>query len=89
MWFSEGVILMLSRRFGIEFAPEVVKADGNVHNLARRICNAKRVLVCSRLPPYLTTYFFLAAEADYEYYIAQAPYSLTRNGATTPTEGKE
>lgn len=49
---------MLSRRFGIEFAPEVVKADGNVHNLARRICNAKRVLVCSRLPPYLTTYFF-------------------------------
>lgn len=40
---------MLSGRFGIEFAPEVVKADGNVHNLARRICNAKRVLVCSRL----------------------------------------
>jgi phosphatidylethanolamine N-methyltransferase len=53
---------MLSRRFGIEFAPEVVKADGNVHSLARRICNAKRVL---------------------------APYSLTKNGATTPTEGKE
>jgi phosphatidylethanolamine N-methyltransferase len=41
---------MLSRRFGIEFAPEVVKADGNVHNLALRICNAKRVLVCSHLP---------------------------------------
>lgn len=32
-------------RFGIEFAPEVVQADGNVQNLAWRICNAKRVLV--------------------------------------------
>ena len=33
-------------RFGIEFAPEVVQADGNVRNLAWRICNAKKVLVC-------------------------------------------
>ena len=32
-------------RFGIEFAPEVVQADGNVKNLAWRICNAKKVLV--------------------------------------------
>lgn len=32
-------------RFGIEFAPEVVRADGTVRNLAWRICNAKRVLV--------------------------------------------
>lgn len=32
-------------RFGIEFAPEVVQADGNVRNLAWRICNAKKVLV--------------------------------------------
>ena len=32
-------------RFGIEFAGEVVKADGNVRNLAWRICNAKQVLV--------------------------------------------
>ena len=32
-------------RFGIELAPEVVRADGNVRNLAWRICNAKRVLV--------------------------------------------
>lgn len=30
--------------FGIEFAPEVVRADGNVRNLAWRICNAKQVL---------------------------------------------
>lgn len=32
-------------RFGIEFAPEVVQADGTVRNLAWRICNAKKVLV--------------------------------------------
>lgn len=33
-------------RFGIELAPQVVQADGTVRNLAWRICNAKRVLVC-------------------------------------------
>lgn len=32
-------------RFGIEFAPEVVLADGSVKNLAWRVCNAKKVLV--------------------------------------------
>jgi hypothetical protein len=32
-------------RFGIEFAPEVVQADGNVRNLAWRVMNAKKVLV--------------------------------------------
>jgi hypothetical protein len=36
---------LTSDRFGIEFAPEVVKADGNVKNLAWRICNAKKALV--------------------------------------------
>lgn len=36
----------MGRRFGIEFAPEVVQADGTVRNLAWRICNAKKVLVC-------------------------------------------
>jgi hypothetical protein len=34
-----------NNRFGIEFAPEVVLADGSVQNLAWRICNAKKVLV--------------------------------------------
>ena len=44
-------------RFGIEFAPEVVLADGNVRNLSWRVCNAKKVLVsipkhyCRVLPP--------------------------------------
>ena len=37
--------MLMERRFGIELAPEVVQADGNVQNLAWRICNAKKVLV--------------------------------------------
>lgn len=45
-----GTIYLLSSdtnraRFGVEFAPQVVQADGNVRNLAWRICNAKKVLV--------------------------------------------
>ena len=41
------VLVGLTRcgRFGIEFAPEVVRADGNVKNMAWRVCNAKNVLV--------------------------------------------
>lgn len=39
--------MLTHHRFGLELAPEVVQADGNVRNLAWRICNAKRVLVCS------------------------------------------
>lgn len=34
-------------RFGVEFAPAVVRSDGNIRNLAWRICNAKKVLVSS------------------------------------------
>lgn len=37
--------MLTTIRFGIEFAPEVVLADGSVQNLAWRICNAKKVLV--------------------------------------------
>lgn len=36
---------MLWDSFGVDFAPGVVQADGNVKKLAWRICNAKRVLV--------------------------------------------
>jgi phosphatidylethanolamine N-methyltransferase len=43
--FSRRVVFAVSHMFGIEFAPEVVQADGNVKNLAWRICNAKKVLV--------------------------------------------
>jgi hypothetical protein len=44
----DGVVydyVLMTLRFGIEFAPEVVQADGNVRNLAWRICNAKKILV--------------------------------------------
>lgn len=42
---EEALLALTSYRFGIEFAPEVVQADGNVRNLAWRVCNAKKVLV--------------------------------------------
>ncbi len=61
--YAKRVVYAVHHMFGIEFAPEVVLADGNVKNLAWRICNAKKVLVCdcfmavhprvSRLPPFL------------------------------------
>lgn len=41
LWSRSNKVL----RFGIEFAPAVVRADGNVRNMAWRICNAKKVLV--------------------------------------------
>lgn len=44
--YSRRVVHAVHYMFGIEFAPEVVRADGNVMNLAWRICNAKQVLVC-------------------------------------------
>ncbi|KAF2459033.1 phosphatidylethanolamine N-methyltransferas-like protein [Lineolata rhizophorae] len=43
--FAKRVVFAVHQMFGIEFAPEVVQADGNVKNLAWRICNAKKVLV--------------------------------------------
>ncbi|PGG96147.1 phosphatidylethanolamine N-methyltransferase [Helicocarpus griseus UAMH5409] len=42
--YSKRVVFAVHQMFGIEFAPEVVRADGNVRNLAWRICNAKKVL---------------------------------------------
>lgn len=47
--FARRVVYAIQMMFGIEFAPEVVKADGKVSNLAWRIWEAKKVLV-SRLP---------------------------------------
>ncbi|KAA8648246.1 hypothetical protein EYZ11_006730 [Aspergillus tanneri] len=60
--YAKRVIFAVHQMFGVEFAPEVVRADGTIRNLAWRICNAKRVL---------------------------APYSMSRNGTSTPTEQKE
>ena len=43
--YSKRVVYAVRHMYGIELAPEVVQADGNVKNLAWRICNAKKVLV--------------------------------------------
>lgn len=43
--FARRVVYAIQMMFGIEFAPEVVKTDGNVRNLAWRIWEAKKVLV--------------------------------------------
>lgn len=42
--YARRVVYAIQQMFGIEFAPAVVPADGNVRNLAWRICNAKQVL---------------------------------------------
>lgn len=43
--YARRVVYAIHQMFGIEFAPGVVLADGNVKKLAWRICNAKLVLV--------------------------------------------
>ena len=48
--YAKRVVFAIQHMFGIEFAPAVVPADGNVKKLAWRICNAKQVLVRPRLP---------------------------------------
>ncbi|KAF2102944.1 phosphatidylethanolamine N-methyltransferase [Rhizodiscina lignyota] len=42
--WAKRVVFAVHQMFGIEFAPEVVQADGTVRKLAWRICNAKKVL---------------------------------------------
>jgi phosphatidylethanolamine N-methyltransferase len=42
--YAKRVVYVIHHMFGIEFAPEVVKADGKVENLAWRIWEAKKVL---------------------------------------------
>ncbi|KAH9887760.1 phosphatidylethanolamine N-methyltransferase [Xylariomycetidae sp. FL2044] len=42
--YGKRIVFAVRQMFGIEFAPAVVPADGNVRNLAWRICNAKQVL---------------------------------------------
>jgi phosphatidylethanolamine N-methyltransferase len=45
--YAKRVVYAIRNMFGIEFAPAVVPADGNVRRLAWRVCNAKQVLVSS------------------------------------------
>ncbi|EEY14707.1 phosphatidylethanolamine N-methyltransferase [Verticillium alfalfae VaMs.102] len=42
--YAKRVVYAIHQAFGVEFAPAVVPADGNVKKLAWRICNAKQVL---------------------------------------------
>ncbi|QUC20151.1 uncharacterized protein UV8b_04392 [Ustilaginoidea virens] len=42
--YAKRIVYAIREIFGIEFAPAVVLADGNVRKLAWRICNAKEVL---------------------------------------------
>lgn len=43
--YARRIVYAVKEMFGVDFAPEVVQADGNVRRLAWRICNAKKVLV--------------------------------------------
>lgn len=43
--YAKRVVYAIHHMFGIEFAPAVVPADGNVRRLAWRVCSAKEVLV--------------------------------------------
>lgn len=47
--YAGRVVYAVKEAFGVDFAREVVQADGCVRRLAWRICNAKKVLV-SRFP---------------------------------------
>ncbi|KIX08228.1 uncharacterized protein Z518_02884 [Rhinocladiella mackenziei CBS 650.93] len=42
--YAKRIVYVVHQMFGIEFSPEVVKADGKVENLAWRIWEAKKVL---------------------------------------------
>lgn len=46
--YARRIVYAVREMFGVDFTPEVVKADGNVRRLSWRICNARKVLVsCS------------------------------------------
>ena len=49
--FAKRAVYAVKEMFGIEFAPEVIKADGKIENLAWRIWEAKKVLVSRRSSP--------------------------------------
>jgi phosphatidylethanolamine N-methyltransferase len=57
--YAKRVVFAVHQMFGVEFAPAVVQADGNVRNLAWRICNAKQVLVSEM---YTCFFFFFSSE---------------------------
>jgi phosphatidylethanolamine N-methyltransferase len=68
--YAKRVVYAIHHMFGVEFAPGVVPADGNVRKLAWRICSAKEVLVSSVCGIAIYTGYY----ADEE---IQAPYSMS------------
>lgn len=77
--YAKRIVYAIREMFGIEFAPAVVLADGNVRKLAWRISNAKEVLVCA------IHQLYLAIETWTDEIQMQAPYSMSHSkGTTTP-----
>lgn len=74
--YAKRVVYAMHRMFGIEFAPEIVQADGNIRNLAWRVCNAKQVLVIH--PVSVCRLSTLTSD--------QAPYMSLSKGKGTPTQ---
>lgn len=56
--YAKRVVYAIHHMFGVEFAPAVVRSDGNVRKLAWRICNAKQVLVCLSPGKLMFSFFF-------------------------------
>jgi phosphatidylethanolamine N-methyltransferase len=79
--YAKRVVYAIQHMFGVEFAPAVVPADGNVRKLAWRICSAKEVLVSFLLSPKMDGWRMLT--------VMQAPYSMSqRQGPSTPVRDK-
>jgi phosphatidylethanolamine N-methyltransferase len=86
--FAKRVVYAVQAMFGVEFAPEVVQADGKVSNLAWRIWEAKKVLVSHPHNQNAHSCPMVMASANGSPPI-QAPYSMSRSkGTSTPTEEK-
>lgn len=89
--YAKRVVYAIRNMFGIEFAPAVVPADGNVRRLAWRVCNAKQVLV-SHIHACTHNMVFLGEILPGPRLTrinTKAPYSMSRsNGTSTPVTGK-
>jgi phosphatidylethanolamine N-methyltransferase len=64
--YAKRVVFAVHQMFGIELAPGVVLADGNVKNLAWRICVAKQALVGSHLLIYIPHFLSTVKKAGKE-----------------------
>lgn len=83
--YAKRVVYAIHHMFGVEFAPAVVPADGNVKKLAWRICSAKEVLVSGQLD-------IEVGVRGTDRRKQQAPYSMSQargaRGPSTPVRDK-